>query len=538
MKLVNINDESVRKEFTDKGYHIGSYNRSQVVERTIKEPAWVHFGTGNIFRAFPAAVVDTLLDNGSYDKGVIAVEGFDYDIIEKAYKPFDDLSLLVTLKSDGSIDKRVIGSVVQSLTADFANADDLARLKEIFTCPSLQMVSFTITEKGYSLYGADGNLSAVVTDDFDNKCFPPKHLMGKMAFLLYERYKNGAQPVAMASMDNCSHNGDKLKAAVLAYADKWEQQGLTDKGFGQYLRDESKVTFPLSMIDKITPRPDKDVVEMLKKDGFEDTDIIITDKNTYTAAFVNAEETQYLVVEDKFPNGRPPFDKGGVYFTDRETVDKVEKMKVCTCLNPLHTALAVFGCLLSYDSISKEMNDPDLASFVKNMGYKEGMPVVIDPGIIKPETFIDEVLNKRLVNPFMPDTPQRIACDTSQKLPIRFGETLKAYLNKEDDVTALHYIPVVLGGYLRYLTGVADDGGEFTPSPDPLLDELGGIMKEYKGFKSASASDLRPILSRKDIFAVDLYECDLAEKITGIFNDMNSGKGKVREVLHAVVSKA
>ena len=538
MKLTQINDEDIRKQFLNKGYKLPAYDRDEVRALTTGKPSWVHFGTGNIFRAFPAAVIDRLLNLSMYDKGVIAVEGFDYDIISKAYKPFDDLSLLVTLKSDGNIEKTVVGSVAESLTADFSNTADLERLKEIFTAPSLQMVSFTITEKGYSLNGPDGSVSGVVKDDWDNKCFPPKHLMGKVAWLLYERFKSGAYPVAMSSMDNCSHNGDKLKAAVMAYAEKWSEQGLVDKAFVDYLSDENKVTFPLSMIDKITPRPDNDVVEMLKKDGFEDTDIIITDKNTYTAAFVNAEETQYLVVEDKFPGGRPPFDRGGVYITDRETVDKVEKMKVCTCLNPLHTALAVFGCLLSYDSIWKEMKDEDLSGFVREMGYLEGMPVVVDPGIIRPETFIDEVLNKRLVNPFMPDTPQRIACDTSQKLPIRFGETLKAYIGRGEDVSKLRYIPVVLAGYLRYLTGINDEGQPFTLSPDPLLDELTGIMSAYRNGKEATAQELKSILARKDIFAVDLYEAGLAERITELFNRMNSAQGMVRAVLHETVKEA
>ena len=537
MKLTDINDQKTRKEFEDKGYSLPEYDREKIRKNTHDAPVWVHFGTGNIFRAFPAAVIDELLNKGVYDKGVIAVEGFDHDIISRVYKPFDDLSLLVTLKSDGKIDKRVIGAVTESLTAELTKEDDAARLKEIFTSPSLQMVSFTITEKGYSLSGPDGELSGVVKDDWENKCFPPKHLMGKMAYLLYLRYEAGKYPVAMQSMDNCSHNGDKLKDAVLSYANNWVEQGMVKNGFVSYLEDESRVTFPLSMIDKITPRPDGKVVEMLKKDGFEDTEIIITDKNTYTAPFVNAEETQYLVIEDKYPNGRPPFDKGGVYFTGRETVDKVEKMKVCTCLNPLHTALAIFGCLLSYDSISNEMKDEDLSRFVREMGYKEGMPVVTDPGIIKPEVFIDEVLNKRLVNPFMPDTPQRIACDTSQKLPIRFGETLKAYILKGRDVSKLKYIPVVLAGYLRYLTGINDQGKEFELSPDPLLSELTGIMKPYRMYEPAEQDGLKPILGRKDIFAVDLYEAGLAGRITDIFNELNSGKGQVRNVLHAVCTE-
>ena len=114
-------------------------------------------------------------------------------------------------------------------------------------------------------------------------------------------------------------------------------------------------------------------------------------------------------------------------FTSRETVEKVERMKVCTCLNPLHTALAVYGCLLGYTKISDEMKDADLVKLVEIIGYKEGLPVVTDPGILSPKKFIDEVLQIRVPNPFMPDTPQRIACDTSQKLSIRFGETIKEY---------------------------------------------------------------------------------------------------------------
>jgi fructuronate reductase len=115
--------------------------------------------------------------------------------------------------------------------------------------------------------------------------------------------------------------------------------------------------------------------------GFESTDIVITKGNTYIAPFVNAEGPQYLVLEDSFPNGRMPLEKAGVFFTDRETVERVEKMKVCTCLNQLHTALAIFGCLLGFNLIADEMKDPALKKLVENIGYIEGMPVVVDPKI-------------------------------------------------------------------------------------------------------------------------------------------------------------
>ena len=110
---------------------------------------------------------------------------------------------------------------------------------------------------------------------------------------------------------------------------------------------------------------------------------------------------------------------------------------------------------------------------INELGYTEGMPVVVDPGVMSAEAFIGEVLEKRLPNPFVPDTPQRIACDTSQKLPVRFGETLKAYVARgKDDLSFLRMIPMVFAGYARYLTGIGDDGKPFALSPDPNLEAL------------------------------------------------------------------
>ncbi len=528
MRLVNYDSS-----WKEKGYEIPTYDRDQVRKSTKENPTWIHFGAGNIFRGFPAAGLNKILNDGQYDKGLIVAEGFDYEIIEKAYKPYDDLSLLVLLNADGTIDKKLIGSVVESIAADGENADEWGRLQEIFAKPSLQIASLTITEKGYSLVDSQGEYTALVKDDFSKGPKSPVHTMGKITSLLYNRYKAGKAPISMVSMDNASHNGDILKASVEAYAKAWVDKGFFEEGFVDYINDKSKVGFPWSMIDKITPRPDDNVKKMLEEDGFKDTDLIITDKNTYTAPFVNAEETEYLVIEDAFPNGRPPLDKAGFIFTDQETVDKVERMKVCTCLNPLHTALAIFGCLLSYRTIWEEMRDPELVKLVNKIGYDEGMPVVVNPGVIDPEDFIKDVLELRLPNPFMPDAPQRIATDTSQKLSIRFGETIKAYDKSDElDVRDLVYIPLTLAGYCRYLMGIDDNGEEFTPSADPLLDELQGYVKDVKlGDTEIEKDLLRPILSNDKIFGVDLYEVGLGEKIEGIFLELIAGKDAVRNTL-------
>ena len=521
-----LTDNYNAAEWEAKGYELPRFDIKAVRKNTYENPTWVHFGGGNIFRAFPAALLNDALNTGKYDRGVIVAETFDDEVIDKAYAPYDNLSLLVSLQSSGTIEKKVIASVTEALKAD-PQFEDWNRLTEIFRKPSLQMISFTITEKGYGYNEED--LARGLS---------PVFALGKVTVLLHERFKAGRLPLTVQSMDNCSHNGSKVQAGVFAYAERWAKDGLVAQEFVDYLKDGSKVSFPWSMIDKITPRPHEKVKALLAADGFEDNDYIETARHTFTAPFVNAEETQYLVIEDNYTNGRPPLNLGGVLYTTRETVDKVETMKVTTCLNPLHTAMAIYGCLLGYDLISAEIADADIRAFVQKIGYIEAMPVVVDPGVLNPYEFIGAFINKRLPNPFMPDTPQRIAMDTSQKLPIRFGETIKKYISRRLDRSNLVLIPLVLAGYARYLKGVDDAGKPFTPSPDPLLEELQSIVspleigREYQDFGC-----LRKLFSRKDVFGLDLYEAGLGKQIEGMVKELYAGKGAVRATLHQYVSE-
>ena len=512
-------------EWESKGYQLPKFDIKAVREKTAKEPTWVHFGGGNIFRAFPAAILNDALNTGKYDRGVIVAETFDFEVVDKAYTPYNNLSLLVSLQSSGTIEKKVIASVTEALKADYQFAD-WQRLVDIFRNPSLQMISFTITEKGYSYNEAD--LA---------RGLQPVFAMGKVCALLYERYQAGQLPLTVQSMDNCSHNGDKVKAGVFAYAERWVSEGLVPAGFIDYLKDETRITFPWSMIDKITPRPHEKVKEMLAEDGFEDNNCIETEKHTFTAPFVNAEEVQYLVIEDNYTNGRPPLHLGGALYTTRETVDKVETMKVTTCLNPLHTAMSIYGCMLGYTLISAEMADDDLRSFIQKIGYIEAMPVVTDPGVLNPYEFIGAVINRRLPNPFMPDAPQRIAMDTSQKLPIRFGETIKKYIARGLVMGNLQLIPLTLAGYARYLKGIDDNGEPFSPSPDPMLAELQAIVAPLEvGKTEQDYSCLHTLYSRKDVFGLDLYEAGLGEQIEGMVKELYAGKGAVRATLHKYVA--
>ena len=412
----------------------------------------------------------------------------------------------------------------------------MKRLEEIFSNRELQLVSFTITEKGYALKGADGNYLPYVKNDIENG---PDKCVGAMAIvtsMLYRRFKAGATPLALVSMDNVSQNGKKLRESVLEMTEKWIEKGYLEKDFLAYVGDEKRVSFPWSMIDKITPRPGEALAKDLKDMGIEDMDVVVTSKKTYIAPFVNAEGPQYLVIEDSFPNGRPPFEKAGVFMTDRETVNKSERMKVTVCLNPIHTALCTYDCLLGYTFFADGMNDPELSKLAKQLGYVEGLPVVEDPKILSPKAFLDEVLNVRFPNAYMGDTSARIAVDISQMVGIRFGHTIKEHI-KTGDTDKLVALPLAIAGWIRYLLAVDDEGKKFELSPDPMLNELTGLLSGVKLGDAASVKDkLKPILSNENIFGLDLYSTELGTKIETMVKELIEGHGAVRRTLKKYLS--
>lgn len=532
MKL-NLESLNNRKSWEDISVTLPSYDIEEIRKASNENPRWVHFGIGNIFRIFIAGIADTLINKNNDSPCISCVECFDIDLVDKIYKPYDNLSLGVTLKADGKSEKRIIASLSEAIKGTPLFKEDFNRLKEIFKNRDLQMVSYTITEKGYALKGIDGGFFPFIIKDLENGPDNPGSAMAVTASMLYERYKAGKYPITLVSMDNCSHNGEKLGNAVKTIVKEWTRRELVEEDFLKYVEDESLVSFPWSMIDKITPRPSEIIKDELESLGIEDMEAIITKKNTYIAPFVNAEGPQYLVIEDHFTNGRPEFEKAGVYMTDRETVNKVERMKVTTCLNPLHTALAVYGCILSYNLIADEMKDKDLVKMIECIGFKEGMPVVTNPEIIDPKEFLREVIEERLPNPFMPDTPQRIATDTSQKVAIRFGETIKSYIKMKGDAKDLKAIPLAIAGWLRYLLAVDDDGRKFECSPDPMLLELQDKLKNIEIGKTKNCGEeLREILSNDRIFGINLYEAGIGETIEEMFLEEIEGPGAVRRCLN------
>ncbi|MDQ1316666.1 MAG: fructuronate reductase [Candidatus Poribacteria bacterium] len=533
--LILTRDGIKNHEWSQLDIRLPEFNIPQMIDRTKSAPKWIHIAPSNIARSMIAPIQQKLIESGVVDYGMIAIETHDIQIIEDIYCPHDNLSIRVIMYPDGKNDLMVVGSIADAIFADNTILPDgWKRALDYFSMSSLQMVSITCTEKGYDI----NNLQAET--DLVNGPNAPTHIMAKIASFAYHRYKNIRTPIAFVSMDNCAENGLKFFNAVMTFAREWVNRSFVENGFMDYL--EKEVSFPWTMIDRITPRPAPEVKEMLEGKGIKDMEIITTEMGTVIAPFVNTEHVSYLVIEDKFPNGRPPLEKAGVIFCDSsEEVALYEKMKVGACLNPNQTTLAIFGCLLNYKHIYDAIADPLLKELVYLQSYEETLPVVIHPGKIDPKEFLREVLEERLPNPNIPDTPARIITDTSQKLGARYGNTIIAH---GDNARNLKYIPLVIAGWCRYLMGVDDNGQDmnYNPkiqtylnkwSPDPRLEELVKYISPIQFGRPETVRDrLKPILSDANMFGIDLYKTGVGENIERYFKEMIAEVDAVKGTLN------
>lgn len=537
---LTINGIKNRKLWEKAGIELPKYDVEKTSEKAKEKPQWVHFGIGNIFRIFIGGIADSLLEEGEWDRGIICAEAFDYDVVDKIYEPFDNLGLNVIVHSDGTREYKVIGSLAEAVKATAEDPIQWKRLKEIFSSPSLQMVTFTITEKGYALLKSDGTWLPFAEADVRKGPEAAVGVMAVVTAMLYERYKAGKYPLALVSMDNCSQNGAKLRGAVMMLAEEWQKAGFVEAGFTEYVSNEKLIAFPWTMIDKITPRPSEQIADDLEVLGVENMQPVITEKRTYIAPFVNAEKAQYLVIEDNFPNGRPVLEKGfGVYMTDRETVNLSERMKVTVCLNPVHSAVGPLGVVLGYDLFAHMLNtNEDMMKMARMVAYDEGLLVVPNPGILSPQAFVDELFNERFPNEYLGDTNLRLAVDVSQMVGIRFGETIKAYVAKYGDASHLTAIPLGIAGWLRYMLGIDDEGKPYELAPDPMSEEIREQLKDIVvGQPETFKDQLKPILSNERIFFTNIYETGLGEKIETMFHEMIGGQGSVKETIHKYVGE-
>ena len=117
MKLCIDELDNIKNSLTGK-IKTPVYDIKKIKENTEKTPKWLHFGAGNIFRAYIGKMDQILIEKGLENTGIIVAESFDTEIIDKVYTPYNNLTMLVTLYKDGAFKNEIIGSIVDTIKAD------------------------------------------------------------------------------------------------------------------------------------------------------------------------------------------------------------------------------------------------------------------------------------------------------------------------------------------------------------------------------------------------------------------------------------
>ncbi len=423
----------------------------------------LHFGVGNFHRAHLESYTSKLLSNPDQSAwGVCGAMIMPQDeALYRALKSQDGIYSLTVCGRDGKNTTEWIGSLVELL---WSGEDREAIINKIAD-PAIRIISLTITEGGYNIDKATGEFilsSAPIVYDIENPT-EPKSAFGIIAEGLRRRIIAGAGPITILSCDNLQHNGDTCGRAFKSFF------AAQDSILAEWV--EANVTFPNSMVDRITPATTPADVERINKT-----------LSTPDAAPVYCEDFIQWVVEDCFAAGRPEWEKVGVEFTD--DVAPYENMKL-SLLNASHTALSYPSMLSGFRRVDEAMRDERIIKFVRAFMDKDATPYVPAPGNTDLELY-KQTLVERFANSAVSDQISRLCGDGASKFPVYVVPIAKKMVANGDDMTRIAYL---VAAYRHYLKFHSDDNGESFDLFDPWISEedWSKIKSEYAlEFLSAS----------------------------------------------------
>lgn len=421
-----------------------SYDRSAIT------PGIIHFGVGNFHRAHQAMYLDRLLAQGETDWGICGVGVLPGDqAMRDALAAQDNLYTLVTNAPDGTQEARVIGSLREYLYAP----DDPQAVLDRLADPATRIVSLTITEGGYSVNDATGEFDPqdpLTLGDLEPDSGLPSSVLGYITAGLARRRAEGTPPFTVMSCDNIQGNGHVARAVTLAFAER------KDPELAAWIAEN--VAFPNSMVDRITPvTTDETRAAVQAAYGVEDR------------WPVWAESFTQWVLEDNFPNGRPPLEGVGVQMVDDVMPYELMKLRL---LNASHQALAYPGALAGLEFVHEVCRDPVFADFLLDYMRLEGIPTLLPVPGIDLDAYSRELI-ARYRNEAVRDTLARLAFDGSERIPKFLLPVLREQLASGGDIRRCAF---VLAAWSRFLEG-RDELGNPTPISDRRAAELSAAAR-------------------------------------------------------------
>jgi mannitol 2-dehydrogenase len=404
----------------------------QTYDRSRVRPGIVHLGVGGFHRSHQAMYIDRLLEQGeAHDWGICGVGVLPSDRrMAEVMAAQDCLYTLVVKHSDGGLEARVVGSIVEYLLAP----DDPEVVIEKMAAETTRIVSLTVTEGGYNFSAVTGEFDAT-NPDVLHDLQPGAALrtsFGLVTEALVRRRQRGLAPFTVVSCDNIQHNGDVARRSFSAFA------ALRDRDLGSWV--EQEVPFPNSMVDRITPMTtDEDRAEVGRLFGIDDGWPVVCEPFTQ------------WVLEDRFSLGRPPLEDAGVQVVD--DVEPYELMKL-RLLNASHQALAYFGYLAGYRLVHEAAQDAVVRKFLLGYMEEEATPTLRPvPGVDLADYRANVIA--RCSNPAIRDTLARLAFDGSERLPKWLLPVIRENLSTGGEIRRS---AAVVASWARYCEGVDEEG--------------------------------------------------------------------------------
>ena len=408
----------------------------------------VHIGIGGFHRSHEAFYADKFLEcQGLTDWGICGVALLDIDRrVFDTLVSQDGLYTLIITESDGTLNARVIGSIIEYL---FAPADPEAVLEKMAD-PDIKIITLTITEGGYNFDTATGEFQVMepaIQHDLNNPA-NPKTVFGYLAQALKRRRDRGSAGLTIQSCDNIQKNGHVLKKMLLSYVKEAEP------GLISWI--EKRVTFPDCMVDRITPVTTLSDIENLKNVyGIDDAWPVV------------CEPFIQWVIEDNYSNGRPEWESVGVQFV--QDVSPYEKMKI-RLLNAGHSLLGFSGSLYGCSTIDETVRIPLFRSFLREFMDFEVTPVLEEVEGISLKDYKDSLI-QRFGNPNIKDKLSRICLESSAKIPKFLLPTIKEQLERGGEIKRSI---VVIAAWCRYLELAGTKGHDYD-----IEDKMGVVLRNH-----------------------------------------------------------
>ena len=442
-----------------------SYDRNQLTTRI------VHIGCGAFHRAHQALYHHDWLEHSNSDWGICEVSLFGDGRLIRQLREQQHLFTVLEKGSDKRTAK-LVGSVCQSL---HAGTDGREAILETMSDDNVKIVSMTITEKGYCIDPSSGRLDRshpLIQHDLSHP-LQPDSAIGYIVAALRRRKEQGSRAFTVLSCDNIQENGKAAKSAVVEFA------SLIDTDLALWIK--LNATFPSTMVDRIVPAATQEMYLELQE--------IIGEPDP---CGIECEPFRQWVIEDSFADGRPHWNEVGVEFVSN--VVPYEEMKL-RMLNGSHSFLAYLGYLAGYDYIFETMQDPHFRVATFNLMTREQAPTLDMPKGTVLETYALELI-ERFSNQSLKHRTGQIATDGSQKLPQRFGDSLRFHLQHHSNY---RWLALGVAGWMRYVSGVDEKGQEITIN-DPMADTFKAIYDKH----GLSANVVPELLAIEPIFGSDL----------------------------------